>query len=98
VRYARLAGMGLLVGAFCAGAAAAHLLDGRIPLTPAALGCLGAGLVLLVGDLVVRRLAAPRAFWSRYFGSQASWSVRGVVPLWVLGFTLLAAALSFPSP
>jgi hypothetical protein len=98
LRYARLVGIGLILGAFGAAAGAVELLDGRVPLKPGALGCLGAGLLLLVGDLIVRRLAAPRSFWSRYFGSQASWSVRGVLPLWVLGFTLLVAALSFPSP
>lgn len=98
MRYAHLVGMGLIIGALCAAAGAVELLDGRVPLEPKALGCLGAGLVLLLGDLVVRRLAAGRGFWSRYFGSQAAWSLRGVVPLWMLGFTLLAAALSFPSP
>lgn len=81
-----------------AGAAAAKLLDGRMPLTPTALGCLGAGLVLLTGDLLVRRLANAKGFWARYLGREAAWSLRGVLPLWVLGFTLLVAALSFPTP
>jgi hypothetical protein len=98
LRYRPLAGVLLLLASVLAGVGAAEALDGRMPLRRAALGCLGAALVLLVGDLLIRRLSDQRRFWARYLGSQAAWSVRGVLPLWLLGVTLLVAALSFPSP
>ncbi|MDF3069199.1 MAG: hypothetical protein K0R38_4800 [Polyangiaceae bacterium] len=98
MRYRGLVGLGLTLGALLAGAGAVHFLPGHVPLQPAALACLGAGVILLGGDLSIRRFSGAAGFWSRYFGSQASWSVRRVLPLWVLGLTLLTAALSFPTP
>lgn len=97
-RYRTVFGVSLLLGAVAAGAVAAEVLYGRMPLQRAALGCLAAGVVLLVGDLAIRRLSARARFWPRYFGRDAAWTLRGVLPMWVLGVTLLVAALSFPSP
>lgn len=97
-RYRILTGILLLIGSIFAGVGAAALLEGRVPLAPGALGCLGAGAVLLGVDLVIRRFSRARGFWSRYFGAESSVSLHGALPLWLLGFTLLVAALSFPTP
>jgi hypothetical protein len=97
-RYRRLSGVLLLLGSVLAGAGAVALLSGRMPLVPGALACLGAGSALTAGDLLMRRFSGQARFFSRYLGSKAVWSLRGVLPLWLLGVTLVVAALSFPSP
>lgn len=97
-RYRVIIGVGLLLGSLLAGAAAVELLEGRMPLKPIAIACLASGALLLGGDLLVRRISGKTSFWARYFGSEASLSLRGVLPLWVIGATLLVAGLSFPSP
>ncbi len=97
-RYRAVIGIGLIVGSICAGAGAVELLDGRVPLKPGAIGCLGSGVTLLSGDLLLRRFSGEKSFLARYLGSAASLSLRRVLPLWVIGLTLLVAGLSFPTP
>ncbi|RYZ08603.1 MAG: hypothetical protein EOO73_07045 [Myxococcales bacterium] len=97
-RYRTVTGILLVAAAIGIGVAAAQLLEGRVPMKPGALGCLGAGAVLFGVDLLIRRFSREPRFWFRYFGTRASLSLYGALPIWILGFTLLVAALSFPTP
>lgn len=98
LRYRAVVGTALLVASLFVGAAAAELLEGRVPLKAGALGCLGSGAVLFGVDLLIRRFSRERKLWARYFGAEASLSLYGSLPIWILGLTLLVAGLSFPSP
>ena len=96
-RYRILLGIVTLIGPLFLAGAAVDWLEARSSLKPGVIGCFVAGAAMFCGDLAVRRFSGVRGVWARYLGSESAWSLRTIVPIWLIGFTLLVAALSFPS-
>ena len=86
-----------MIGPLLLAAAAVQVLEGRTSLKPSVIGCFVAGVTMFCGDLAVRRFSGVRGVWARYFGNQSALTLRRIVPIWLIGFTLLAVALSMPA-
>lgn len=96
-RYRMLWGLITLIGPLFLAAAAMQLLEGRSSLKPGVIGTFVAGVTMFCGDIAVRRFSGERRIWARYLGNQSAMSLRGIVPIWLIGFTLLVVALSMPA-
>ena len=86
-----------MIGPLFLAAVAVQLLEGRTSLKPGVIACFVAGVTMFCGDIAVRRSSGVRGVWARYFGNQSALSLRRIVPIWLIGFTLLVVALSMPA-